>query len=406
MRQRTLKMILRLCTLALPLFCAAWAQAAPGDPAFLDKLRLPADPSQARMLREAANAILRSELGRALAAEYAVDGVSIPVAFDDTAECPISDVSGKKTMHCSAAALIRGRAGDRISFNRAILSMGDSYIRVNLPRILAHELLGHELSNIKAKKAGVASAYSYWINNELNAIMVEWIIAAQTGHPMDSGTPWAVTDDQKKYVKGLHTQMPSYAEKFDLGEMLHPGKVFDERLAQVETESKFLERSYGYVSARKWFIGHLLEKHQGQVIAGQPVERGGFRQLADYYDWWMRVKIPLQRRRLSEIKKAVQKESGRFYGRAGAEKMRAIALSIGSLEGSRFFKERTRELITLRKMLAVLLKGRPRPTVKFPGTVSKKALTAMLYAEFKNGCPEVCARQIPPGDISLSDSPQ
>ena len=386
--------------LVLSLFCAASAQAAPADSALLDKLRLPADPRQAGMLRDAVHVILRSGLGRELAADYAAQGVPVPVDFDAAGECPISEVSGKKMMNCSAAALYHGRGGDRISFNRAFLLMGDPYIRANLPRILAHELLGHELTRLKAKKAGVASAYGYWIGDELNAIMVEWIIAAQTGHPMDISGPWSVTGDLNKYVKKLHTEMPTYAEDLDLDEMLHPGGVFAGRLAQVAAERKALDKSCASAAARQWFIGHLLEHHRGQVIAGQLVEPERFRQLADYYTWWVDTNTPVRRRRLSEIEKAVKAEAGRFSGRAGEERARGFAFALGSLNGSRFFRDRTRELVERRKMLAALLKGRARPTVKFPGPVPQKALSAMFTEELKNRCYEVYTRQIPPGDVS------
>jgi hypothetical protein len=368
--------------------CRLEAAAGPGlRRDFLAALQLPSDPREAAIITGAADSILRTRLGRELAAELVAERVRIPVSFSDTAPCPVYRLHGKVRLDCIDSVLHPNPRGYEVIFNRAYLGMDKEFLDETLPKILAHELLGHGVSLVAADRAG-SSAYARWIGDELNAYAVEWIIAGELGQNIDSATPWDMVRDIDSYAGRLQLVNEFYALQFTLPEMLAPEKILPARLKGLQTMDGYHRKTTEKYRSDRWFVQHLLKKHAGQTLAGVKVEARAFGDVAHVYDVWVSTQAPLYDAKSELVRKRVREFDAYMKTGQGKAFMRSLRWSLGSGRAGAFMRSKLDELRRRRAELAALLKGRKRPPVDRPGYVTAQQLERMRDEDIKNGCRE------------------
>ncbi len=196
-----------------------------------------------------------------------------------------------------AGELIRERTAVRVRFEHLAgasgmldwddegslrVNLDESYLRDDSPETrrnaiatLAHELLGHALWRIRAVKAGVGPAFEHYENDEANAHLVEWTIAAELGEALDDPYMRDFLEDPRAYHRRMKSRTEVSAVTFSLAEMDDPLAALRGRLSLIQTAM----REPGLDAARRENIRQIGGKIQ-ERISHYSTGQG----LADIYD--------------------------------------------------------------------------------------------------------------------------
>jgi hypothetical protein len=188
----------------------------------------------AKQLELAFARMLESPLARELAEEFVRLGGRARISFEKMPDGVIFEENGVRRLVGAGGSTNSSGQVPVIRLNEDYLKMPPEYIDMNLPGTLGHELFGHALEDIKAKKAGVADAFDHFELNETNAGLVGWIIEAERGH-FDPDTQrdifLASPDEYHERLKMLDAY---YAATFDLSDIQNPVPVLKARAVKAE----------------------------------------------------------------------------------------------------------------------------------------------------------------------------
>ena len=336
------------------------------------------DPRQAAELDAAVNRLLESPTARTIAEEFIAQGKKVRVSFEPVENSKVIELNGKKIIRASGGSTASDGDKIHVRLNKDYLGTDADFIAAELPSTLGHELLGHGLEHIKARKAGVDDTYGAYHSNEANAGLVGWIVDAERGVPLNDGHMWSYLRDPEEYHRGLKTNMAYYAGTFSTEEMERVVPVLSERLANAKKELARQPQLTAQEKAWLPIIDHFVSVH-GIKSASFTSEREA---IASYID----DTAPSRQARLQEIIAYVQSHMDWYKTKDGAKdiaRMKADAKKP-------FFAEVERAADARRTHLKTLTDGRPQAesfTPPPPGQIERAELQEM-YQKDKKEHPE------------------
>jgi hypothetical protein len=240
-------------------------------------------------------------------------------------------------------------------------------LAVHMIEALPHELLGHALETLRARKKGLALPYMYYFDNETNAGLVGWTVSLELGG-VANGWVWPYLRDSKGYLFGLELNLPFYAGTFRPDQMGAPAAVLEERLKRIPGERVKLEARRD--RDRRWrrIIDHFVNVHGAK--------REAFHSLLEGYDYSDKVYIPRRQAVFGRIESYVRQRLDFYSSVDGARE-------IGELKAAQenpFFGEEQSRIQRVALRLRELMRGKHEPkhaSVVPIGQFSQDQLTAM-----------------------------
>ena len=274
------------------------------------------DPKQSKILREAIAGMLESPLARKLAEEFIAQDVPVEVSFEPVENSEVIERNGKKIITGSGGNMHTESTPPHAVLNRDYLQSDASYRVRELPETLGHELLGHGLESIKAKKAGVDRTYNFYEDNETNAGLVGWIISAERHVYLDDSHMRAYLRDPEEYHAELQVSLPYYARTYSRAEMDDVIPVLKKRLARAK--KKMGEIAQEAKNTQKWraIADHMITVHK--------TDAKKFHSLLENMDSRINIYGPRDQNDLQRIVDALEGEIRQFslpQGAAALKKM-------------------------------------------------------------------------------------
>lgn len=169
------------------------------------------------------------------------------------------------------------------------------------PANLAHELLGHALRDLQARRAGVEQAYGMYEGNELEASLLGWLVAVETGR-----APGPAADeflaDPSDFQKRLEVSALLYAGAVPLEALGDPVPVLRRRRARCD---RYIARLDAALSRKSLGKG-LRSDYERSLVEISAVAKGLDELIAD-------DDSPEGRRRLAAVRASVSSEAGRRF---------------------------------------------------------------------------------------------
>lgn len=312
---------------------AAAAAGAPGgaapdqDADLLNRLfenvtvRPDADPRAAPALREAFATLLKSRTGRELVKDFVAEGAAASVGFETMDGAGVVEENGVLVTRGSGGYTQPDVDPPLVTLNRAFLDADAGFRRVELARVLAHEMLGHALEAQRVQSAGLAAdALSYYRGDEGNASMIGWLVQTELGGRLINWSMWKYLEEPEHFYKGLELLEPDYALSLSPEQMSDPLPVWNGRLDRIPGERASLD-DY----ERDLRRGQLIIRH---FIADHGIAQSRFKNLSDDFSYEIGTGIPDNRKRLDKIEKVLRstiRYSSTPEGRNLLANMRAAA---------------------------------------------------------------------------------
>ena len=347
-----------------------------GDQALYDRLRgalqieTRANPAAAAAIDDALRRLVQSPTARILAAELLKEGAKVRVSFE-AGECRISDRNGKKIIVNSDAQTETRSSPIHVKLCREMLRADPEVLAAHMTEALPHELLGHALETLRARKRGLSLPYSYYFDNEANATLVGWTVNLELGG-VPNGWIWPYLRDPKSYFSGLELALPFYAGTFHPDQMGAPVRVLEERLKRIPGERARLETRGERDRRWRGIIDHFVTVHGAS--------RDAFHSLLETYDYSDQVYIPRRREVLGRIQSYLQNRLDYYSTIEGVREISGLQAA----RGDYFFVEEQARIQRRADRLRELLQGKRRPTgdaVVPAGQFSQDQLAAMYHQD-------------------------
>ncbi|MBI3298886.1 MAG: hypothetical protein HYZ75_12020 [Elusimicrobia bacterium] len=346
----------------------------PAEPALIDRLKPQLElidhgnPNERAELDLAIARMLESPTAQALAERLIKTGKKVRVSFEPVANSKVIDVNGKKIIESSGGSTDSSGEMVHVRLNRDYLGTDADFRASYLPGTLGHELLGHGLGALEAKKAGVHDTYLSYRDNEAGAGLVGWLVDAERGVKLTNGHMWNYLADPEAYHRGLKTNLPYYAATFSVSELADPLPVLRDRRAAADAAKAQVPEQ---VAAQKsWLpiIDHFVKSH------GLKAE--SFASIRQDIGNYVSVTAPARETTLGNISTYVQS----YVDYYGTDAGKAVLKRMAADAARPFFGDAERELAERRRRLAELTRGKPRGesfAPPAPGQVSRAELSAM-----------------------------
>ena len=344
----------------------------------LQQVDLAGDPAQKTALRDAVNMMLATPTGRQLAEEFVATGAQARVSFTAYPNTQVLEVNGKKTLYGIYGTTGTSQEVINVSLNQDFLKTDRAFYQHHLAPVLAHELLGHGLEAVKAKKAGVWQTYNtYYRENETNARLVGWSVEAELGGKIHTADMFSYLRDPEAYHKSLQITLPYYSTVMSPAEGRDAAGTLAARLQRTKEE---LGKIPGYIAS--WESWLPIAEH---FIAAHKLARDSFRSLLEQIDNMSKKYLPSRIEVLKGIVAHLESSLTRFQGQGGAAASRGLKTDFSK----GFFAGEEARVKSNREHLEVLLKGRSYEPFSPPpsGQVSLEKLREM-YTQDKKDHPE------------------
>lgn len=364
---------------ATVLACAAPARDRDAREDLRGALRLPGDPTERRLIHAAIDRIVQAPLAREMAREFAGLGSQVDIEFVSFSEAHIEEYQGRKVLRGIPASVNFDSKNPRVRVNRLYLETEPGYARLELAKVLAHELLGHVLETLKARRAGVGAVYAGLVENETNASAVAWTVSVELGDPPNDPREGLFIKEPQEWWRRMRLDLPAYAVLLELAEYSNPFSALEGRRLEAVRQLERIDRHMAAIGAARSYIEHALERHEGQRLAGVVVDRSAFRWLEDVAAR-RSAQLARQRRHNVAIRQTIDLRLAYYRGEAGRAALALEQESIRSARGKEFLDRHAERLAALRSGLAkITLPSRPTAgSSRAPtGQVSWQALKLM-----------------------------
>ena len=211
--------------------------------AFLSRIHIASggDEHKADILKGSLRLLLDSPTGARLVKRFILEGPEIKLSFakmDDTVFC---NNNGEQRLSGTMAQTAPGPKQMRVTVNEAYLKLSkqsrwsDGRLKHAIASNLAHEILGHALELKVARDKGIYDAYGLYRDNETNAAVVGWLVAAELGDKLDDGFLWSYMQNIDQYYN--QTSYWDYAVMLSREELKNPVESYWTHMGQVENHS-------------------------------------------------------------------------------------------------------------------------------------------------------------------------
>jgi hypothetical protein len=321
--------------------------------------------------------LLATPTGRRLAEEFVAAGARARLSFVSFDNTQVLVENGKKVMYGTYAVTNSSKDLIEVKFNQDFLKTDRAFYQHHLPPILAHELLGHGLESVKAKKAGVWQAYNtHYRENETNARIVGWTVEAELGGKIHTADMWTYLRDPEGYHENLQLRLPYYSTTFSPSETRDVAAPLKERLDRARAELADIPKRIASWDSWRPIVEHFITVHG--------LARSSFRSLIEQIDNATKTSLPNRAEVLKSIISHLESALARFQGKDGA----AAAQDLRAQFGKGFFAQEEARVDAGRARLETLLKGRSYEPFSPPpsGQISLTQLKEM-YAKDKKDNP-------------------
>lgn len=311
---------------------------------------------------------ISTQIGRERIQRFVEENTRIAVGFEEIPGTQIATVGTKKYVLGSGGRFYFAREPMALKMNKAYLETGQIDKAVG---VFAHEFLGHGLSHIRFKKAGLNNAYGFYHNNEIHAGLVGWVMDLELGLPPEDKNMWDYIKDPEGYIDGLlflegNATLLNHDEAQDL-----PG-VYRERLARLpEIAKKAIARRKRYEEIPQ-VVQHFVVDH-GMDMREFPFVLSKARESAQYSHHYLRS--------LLGIRQELQNSIAYFSGPDGAGR----ADQFRSAYSHPLFAELEADRKQLTQRLKAALEGKTRPPLPYltspPGMMSLEDFKAMVESD-------------------------
>jgi hypothetical protein len=227
---------------------------------------------------------------------------------------------------------------DPVLFSRAGAAM--------LPGTAAHEILGHAVNILEARKTGVYSPWMSSAEDEMLATLVGLEIQRELGGPAPAGTSKILVESTQAFAEQMWFGWDGNPTCVSIDEISAPSEALAGRSAAYDQEQARLEKVIDDCQIWMTDIGHF------QFIHGEPESR---RQKL----WSYCVDAQNESRdSLANLRAAREEVRGNFFWLSGPEGI-ARRKALGSRRYRRFVEKAAQEISELRAKLAAPESAQP-----------------------------------------------
>jgi hypothetical protein len=342
---------------------------------FMERLSLPGDGAQQAALREAVSLILATPTGRQLAEEFVATGAQARLSFISFSNSQVLEENGKKVLYGTYAVTDSSKDLIEVEMNQDFLKTDRLFYQHHLAPTLAHELLGHGLESVKAKKAGVWQTYNtYYRENETNARLVGWTVEAELGGKLNTPDMFSYLKDPEEYHRSLQVTLPYYSTVMKPVESNDVLATLKARLARAQTALADVPKNIA-----SWESWRPITEH---FIAVHKLARDTFRSIVEQIDNMTKKYLPNRVDVLKSIVSHLESAIVGFAGKGGP----AAAQTLKTQFGQDFFAQEEARVTARREHLETVAKGRTYEPFSPPpsGQVTWPQLQSMYSQDKKD----------------------
>lgn len=324
------------------------------------------DHAAAAALDDALRRLVKSPTARGLAQELLATGEKPRVSFEP-GDCAVYTRDGRSAISGIAAKTATRARPPQVKLCRGLLDAASDALARDLVVTLPHELLGHALEAVRARRLSPADAAQYEsaAENETNASLVGWVVGLELGAAPADARMRRFLDDPDKYLAERALELQHYAGALARGERNDPAGVLRARLARLPAEREKVEAAVR--GAEKWraVIEHFVSVHGAA--------RAAFAARLDAIERVERSYAPGRRAQLDAVEKILRERLSRRDERR-------------ELVGGVFLAEEEKRIAGLRARLARLLSGKPaaKPGLSTPiGQFTRKQLVKLYEDDLR-----------------------
>ncbi|MDO8756659.1 MAG: hypothetical protein Q7J64_01495 [Elusimicrobiota bacterium] len=324
----------------------AVGNATAADPAILQsqllqRLVFTGKPAEKAALAESIATILKSEIGRELAAKFVAERARAEIKLATIEHSKAVVRAGKKILTGTTGMTQTHRHPPLVTISRAFLETDPEYRRLAMAGTLAHELFGHAFEEQRAKKAGLShDAHFYYRGDEAGGRLIDWTIQTELAGKTDDGDSSKYLEDVEGYYAELVTTDQYYAITLSRAEMKNPSATLKGRRAAVAAATA---RNLHAMKEWRPIIEHFVKDHGVSRERLKPAED----ELTAYFVW-----ADIHAAKLVEIRKAIESRI-KFWGTPeGAKKEKEIIAAADDPYLKRFEATLAARTKNLRRLLA------------------------------------------------------
>ncbi|MFA5137669.1 MAG: hypothetical protein WC728_00435 [Elusimicrobiota bacterium] len=332
--------------------------------------------AEKKALEETFAALLQTPTGREYAQRLVDEGVKAKVYFGDIEGSRLVEERGRKTFTGTMGLTYWSMSPIEIKLNKHYLQTDPG--RRDTAAVLAHELFGHAYRFTQSRRKNLNEAYDLYTDDETNARMIEWVIAAEMGSKLESSLTWDYLKSPKDYYREIATTSDSYSVELTRGEMADPVKAYRERLSFVAEDKKSYEGWRTRLQRDKRIIEHFIKDPKHKMDPAQ------FQMVSKETDEDLDHTIPTWLKEWDSIERKLKERITHYSTPAGRKEMERLR----TMAQDPFFADVEGEIARLHKRLQALSLGRnraeetagPPPT---PGQITREALRKMYDEDRK-----------------------
>lgn len=335
--------------------------ASPQDQALLDALlarvqvRPDDDPRAGAAIRDAFSSLLKTKTGKDLATAFVAENARATVGFGTIDGSAVVSENGIKVMNGSGGFTEPWKDPPAVTLNRAYLDCDENYRRVEIARVLGHEMLGHGFERQRAVAAGLSDrAMQYYRGDEGNASMIGWLVQSELGGKLINGHMWNYLSSPDKFYDTIEFQTAFYATSLSAQQMLDPIPEWKKRLGRVD--EKRAELDAGAKDMLRWqkIALHFVNAHGISADRFANIGASIRYELVDY--------VPAARKNLDQIQKSLQSAIDYASGPSGA----ALLSEMHAAGSSDYIRGVDQRLDGYAQRLATEVSGRHQESVSPP----------------------------------------
>jgi hypothetical protein len=339
---------------------------------FLRQVELAGDPEQQAALRQAVGTVLGTPTGRSLAQQFVATGAKARVSFTAYGNTELLNENGKTVLFGTHGETNAFQDQIEVTLNQDFMKTDPAFRQQYMAGTLAHELLGHGLESVKAKKAGVFDTYNaYYRDNESNARLVGWSVEAELGGKVYDSDMWSYLKDPEDFHRLLQVSHPYYSTTFTPEEAKDLLGTLGKRLANAQAALAKIPQSIEDI--KQWFpvIDHFVTVHHKA--------RDLFHPAIETLDNFIDKSLPGQAKNLQGIIDHLQATIAHFKSADGAAALKSLQTQFGQ----DFFAQEDTLNQSRRTHLEGLLQGRSPATFAPPpaGLIGLTELASLQSAD-------------------------
>lgn len=252
--------------------------AALNDPVLLKsrliaRLVFPGTPQEKAALDAAVDDILKTEIGRALAARFVDVNAVSDVVFQDVAASTLTVKDGKRRVDGMGGFTEAQKSPPRVVLNRLYLSADAPDGAAALSGSLAHELFGHSLMTQRARQLGLPFALNYYYRgDEVGAELIDWLMQTELRGEVVDDDPADYLGDPEGYYRRLWTTNDYYVLILSPAEMKDPVGSLRARRPVVAAAKAKLAANLRNMRSWRPTIEHFVGAHGMKRASFAPAE--------------------------------------------------------------------------------------------------------------------------------------